>query len=168
MRSPRHSDRTVPKCLFPVRPTMAYVFPWPVPGVQNPFPRSEVNVSPSTDVESAWNLFPKGENPIFYNGMRLCSLGLGISSLTLPERSWFCFARKRKRRSSHKAAALPDTLSHVCCQLTPRRSRGHRSLSLAPGRKQDGAESQKPCSSPTNTPSGRPETKQKYGKGRKA
>lgn len=36
VRSPRHSDGTKPMCFFPVHPIKTYVFPWPVPGVQNP------------------------------------------------------------------------------------------------------------------------------------
>lgn len=59
MRSPRHSDGTVRACIFPLRPAKTCVSPWPVPGVQNPFPRPDVNVSPFTDTESVEFFFPK-------------------------------------------------------------------------------------------------------------
>lgn len=65
VRSPRRSDRTVPVCISPVHPAMTSQCSLAQFGVQNPFPRPEVNISSFTDRESAWNFFPKGENSIF-------------------------------------------------------------------------------------------------------
>lgn len=103
-------------------------------GSAKPLSKTRSERVTSADVESAWNFFPKGENPIFYNGMRLSSLGHGISGLTLLEPILILLREEeRKRGNSPKAAALPDTLSHVCCQVTPWRSCGHHSLSLPDG-----------------------------------
>lgn len=61
VRSPRPSDGTEATCLFPVHPVKTYVFPWLVPGVQNPSPRQDANMSPFTDVQSAWTFSPPKE-----------------------------------------------------------------------------------------------------------
>lgn len=67
---------------LPAAPAETCVSPWPVPGVQNPFPRPDMSVLPFPDTESAWNFFfPKEE--ILFSKMG------GESMLTEPS----CFHR---------------------------------------------------------------------------
>lgn len=58
VRSPRPSDGTEQRASSR-HPGKTYVCPWLVPGVQNPFLRQDANMSPFTDVQSAWTFSPQ-------------------------------------------------------------------------------------------------------------
>lgn len=73
---------------------------------------------------------------------------------------------KRERGSFPKAVHVQALLPHLCCQVTPSGSCRHHSMLFPAGSRW--RRSQDTCSSPTNSPRGRPRTKRKYRKSRKA
>lgn len=166
MRSPRCLNWTVPESIFSVCPAVTYVFPWPVPRVQSPLPRLEVNISPSAGIESVWNFFfpQRRKHDFFWSGTRRCTLSHRVSSLTLLE--WILLLEEKRKRDSFSKAGTPRTSSHGCAGKW--RLQGAAGATMRrPRWKEDGAEAGKRARVP-RTPHAGDQGQQRYRKSRKA
>lgn len=96
--------------VFPLLPARTCVSPRPVPGVQNPFPRPDVSVSPFTDTECTWNCFFPEEKILFPNlgGWNLC-----LPSPRAPRADAAAWG-KREGGSFFRKPGTSGTFSHTC------------------------------------------------------
>lgn len=113
VRSPRPSDGTEQRASSR-HPGKTYVCPWLVPGAQDPFPRQDANMSPFTDVQSAWTFFPPKEKIRFSKmGWEQARWALAFPQSHSPRAG---SASGGKRGSVPKATRFHDLLPRVGCQ----------------------------------------------------
>lgn len=143
--SPRHSDWLMPRWIAPVPPAMIAV-PMTSSQSEGPCPRPEVTFWSLTDVEGAWNFSPRGENQIFWNERIVLSEPRFQSPLP---RAGSASCGKGGR------TALSRPRSSGPCHLP-----GAADTSASSWWKQEEAEARTVRWSLTNTPCGRPRTKQ--------
>lgn len=159
VRSPRPSDGTEATCLCPVHPVKTYVFPWLVPGVQNPFPRQDANMSPFTDVQSAWTFSPPKEKIQFSKmGWAQARWALVFPQSHSPRAG---SASGGKRGSVPKAARFHDLLPRVGCQRDTFREL-QTAQHAVPRGKQDEAEAGKRAHVPRTPHAGDQGQNEKY------
>lgn len=149
VRSPRCSDRA--NAHLPSASCQDLHVPATSSRSANPLPRPDVNMPPFADTASAWNIFPQRRKLVFLNGMKICPLSPWVATVSAHLQLVLLLGDKGK-----EAAVLEPRTPGPADTTAP--APGHAGQSR----------SQKTCSRPTNTHCGRPKTKQKYRKSRKA
>lgn len=151
--SPRHFDRPVPRWIVPVHPAMSYMFQ-----ECRVLSRSSDDYLTSDRCRQCMGSpLPTGESG-FLKRAKNCALWAEFPASS--SKSWFCFSRRRGKRQLSKSWAL---CPRGAVKGTPAGGCRHLGV-LSPDGSRMEAEAGKKCSSLTNTPSGRPRTKQKVQK----